>query len=403
VISGAEEARLIRLGALQAVPAYEQRHLLIDIGGGSTEFIIGEGDEVLGARSLKLGAIRLTERFGLDGAVKRRTVDECRQFVRSYLAAVSRMVHTLGFEVAIGSSGTIVNLVEMARAAKAESPLRQISGATIDRDGLSMVIDALVACDSLEERMAVPGLDPKRADIVLGGALVLEEAFAELGIDQMVASDFALREGVLLDALQRRDNTTIGHLRDLRYESVMHVAALAPGERDHSEQATELALRLFEQTRDVHGLDPAYEELLEAAGYLANVGLFVSHERHHLHSYYVIRNSDALTGFTDEEIELIAQVARYHRKSAPKPTHTDFAALPADLQHVVRVLAGLLRIGVALDRSRNAVVREVTVHATKRQLTISLQGDGDMSLERYTATARKGLLEEALGLEVVIA
>jgi exopolyphosphatase/guanosine-5'-triphosphate,3'-diphosphate pyrophosphatase len=116
----------------------------------------------------------------------------------------------------------------------------------------------------------------------------------------------------------------------------------------------------------------------------------------------VIRNSDTLTGFTDEEIELIAQVARYHRKSAPKPTHTEFAALTADVQQVVRVLAGILRIGVALDRTRTSVVRDVSIRSSKHQLAIELHGDGDMSLERYTAEARKGLLEEALGVEVVI-
>ena len=175
----------------------------------------------------------------------------------------------------------------------------------------------------------------------------------------------------------------------------MHVAALAPGEADHAEHSTELALRLFEQTSGLHGLDGSYEELLEAAGFLANVGLLVSHDRHHLHSYYVIRNSDALTGFTDEEIELIAQVARYHRKSAPKPTHAEFAALTSDAQHVVRVLAGILRIGVALDRTRTGVVNDVTTRESKHQLVIELHGDGDMSLERYTAEARKGLLEEA--------
>jgi exopolyphosphatase/guanosine-5'-triphosphate,3'-diphosphate pyrophosphatase len=207
---------------------------------------------------------------------------------------------------------------------------------------------------------------------------------------------------VLLDALRRRDKTSIGHLRDLRYESVMHVAALAPGETDHAEHSTELALRLFEQTTSRHGLDASYEELLEAAGFLANVGLLVSHDRHHLHSYYVIRNSDALTGFTDDEIELIAQVARYHRKSAPKPTHTEFAALSADAQHVVRVLAGLLRIGVALDRTRTGAVDDVTVRESKHELVIELHGNGDMSLERYTAEARKSLLEEVLGVEVVI-
>ena len=402
VVSGAEEARLIRLGALQAVPAYEQRHLVVDIGGGSTEFIIGEGDEVLGARSLKLGAIRLTERFGLHGPVKRKALDECRQFIRSYLAPVARMVRTHGFEIAIGSSGTIVNLAEMVRAARGDPPLRQVSGATIDGKGLAEIIDTLAACESMDDRLAVPGLDPKRADIVLGGALVLEQAFFVLGIDEMVVSDYALREGVLLDAVRRRDKTSIGHLRDLRYESVMHVAALTPGEADHAEHSTELALRLFEQTRDLHGLDPAYEELLEAAGFLANVGLIVSHDRHHLHSYYVIRNSDALAGFTDEEVELIAQVARYHRKSAPKATHADFAALPPDMQQVIRVLAGILRIGVALDRTRTGVVRDVTVTQDKRLLAITVHGDGDTTLEKYTAEARKGLFEESLGVEVVI-
>jgi exopolyphosphatase/guanosine-5'-triphosphate,3'-diphosphate pyrophosphatase len=398
VISGAEEARLIRLGALQAVAAYEQRHLLVDIGGGSTEFVVGEGDEVLGARSLKLGAIRLTERFQLDGPVKRKTVEEARQFIRSYLAPVTRMVTFLGYEVAIGSSGTIVNLVEMARGA----PLRQVSGATIDRPALAQLVDALVACESVEDRMAIPGLDPRRADIILGGALVLEQAFDALGITEMVASDFALREGVLLDALRRRDKTSIGHLRDLRYESVMHVAALVPSELEHAERSTELALRLFEQTNDAHGLESSNEELLEAAGLMANVGLLVSHDRHHLHSYYVIRNAEALTGFTDEEVELMAQVARYHRKSAPKPTHAEFASLTDDAQHVVRVLAGLLRVGIALDRTRSGTVRDVEVALTKRQLRITPVGDGDMSLECYTADARKGLLEEALDLEVVI-
>ena len=403
VISGAEEARLIRLGALQAVPAYEQRHLLVDIGGGSTEFVIGERDQLLGARSLKLGAIRITERFRLDSAVKRKTLDECRQFIRAYLAPVTRMVERLGFEVAIGSSGTIVNLLEISRALRGDAPLRQISGALLDAAGLAEVVEALVACDSVEERLKVPGLEAKRADIVLGGALVLEQAFALLDIEQMVVSDFALREGVLLDALRRRDHTSIGHLRDLRYESVTHLAALTADEREHAERSTELALRLFEQTREIHELDPSYEELLEAAGLLANVGLLVSHDRHHLHSYYVIRNSDTLTGFTDEEIELIAQVARYHRKSAPKASHDEFAALTPDQQHVVRVLAGLLRIGVALDRTRTGAVRDVAVRRTKGTLTIELEADGDVSLERYTADARKTLLEDALDVEVVIA
>src|SRR4029079_5284290 len=130
-------------------------------------------------------------------------------------------------------------------------------------------------------------------------------------------------------------------------------------EREHSERAAELALQLFEQMLPVHGLDTANEEYLEAASLLANVGLFLSHDRHHLHSYYVIRNSELLAGFTDDEIELIALVARYHRKSAPKSSHTEFAALSEEAQHVVKVLAGILRIGIAFDRTRSGSVRDV--------------------------------------------
>ena len=404
VISGAEEARLIRLGVLQAVPAFDQRHLLVDIGGGSTEFVVGEGNNVLGALSLKLGAIRLTERFGLDQAVRRKTLEECRQFVRSYLTPVTRMVGPLGFEIAIGSSGTIVNIAEMVRAARGEPPMLQVSGAVIEHEALHDVVEALRDAGSVEKRVEIPGLDPKRADIVLGGALILEQTFAVLGIDQMVVSDFALREGVLLDVLRRRDRTSLGHLRDLRYESVTHLAAIAPGEREHAEHATELALELFEQTSDLHRLDPSCEELLEAAGLLANVGLFVSHDRHHLHSYYVIRNTDVLTGFTDDEIELIAQVARYHRKSAPKPSHSEFATLPQAMQQTVRMLAGILRIGVALDRTRTGAVHEVMATYRKGTLTITLchDEDADVSLEAYTAEARKSLLEQALDVEVAI-
>jgi exopolyphosphatase/guanosine-5'-triphosphate,3'-diphosphate pyrophosphatase len=404
VISGAEEARLIRLGVLQAVPAFEQRHLLVDIGGGSTEFVIGEGNAVLGARSLKLGAIRLTERFGLDRSVRRKTLEECRQFIRSYLTQVERMVKPLGFDIAVGSSGTIVNVAEMVRAARGDAPMLQVSGALIDVEGLNGVIDALIRADTVDERLEIPGLDAKRADIVLGGALVLEQSFALLDIEEMVVSDFALREGVLLDVLRRRDDTSLGHLRDLRYESVTHLAAIAPGELDHAQHSTELALELFEQTAELHHLDQSYEELLEAAGLLANVGLFVSHDRHHLHSYYVIRNSDSLTGFTDDEIEIIAQVARYHRKSAPKPSHAGFAALPAATQDAVRILAGILRIGVALDRTRTGAVHELAATADKGILTIALaHGSNDVSLELYTADARKTLLEAALHIEVVIA
>jgi exopolyphosphatase/guanosine-5'-triphosphate,3'-diphosphate pyrophosphatase len=407
VITGLEEARLIHLGVLQAVPAFDRTILAMDIGGGSTEFVIGRGGELLDAQSLKLGAIRMTERFFAEEPLRPKALAEARAYLQSALIRVQRMVKEQGgFEVAVGSSGTILNVAEMVRAMAGEAPARSRSNLSFTAKELRRLVKELVSHPTAEERADVDALDPKRADIIVGGVLVLEQAFEVLGIDEMVVSDFALKEGVLLDVLSRRHATSLGHLRDLRSESVRHLSMLAPAERLHGEQVADVALQLFEATGTVHGLDPTYEELLEAAGLLSNIGLAVSHDRHHLHSYYLIRNTDQLAGFTDHEIELIAQVARYHRKSAPHTRHPDFARLSEDDQRIVRILAGLLRVAVGLDRSRDGVVRKVSVEVGEeakggRTVQIVLDTGGrDAELELYSAEVRKDLLEDALDVEV---
>ena len=401
VISGAEEARLIHVGVLQGVSGLDRRHLLIDIGGGSTEFVIGEGRDVLEAVSLKLGAIRLTDRFLRREPLKKKDVAECRRFVRAYLTHPVRQAHDLGFELAVGSSGTIANLAEMVNAARGGDPLKTVSNFTFSAEELADVVNRLAKAPTVQDRLDLPGLDAKRADIILGGAIILEQAFAQLDIQEMTVSDHALREGVLLDALRQRERVSLGHLEDLRRESVLHLAAICPGERIHCEHASRLALELFEATREWHRLDHRCEEWLEAAALLANVGLFVSHQQHHKHSYYVIRNSDLLVGFTDHEIEVIAQVARYHRKSAPKSGHPEFARLPEEDQVTVATLAGILRVAFALDRTRAGLVEKVSVGpgAGDRDLEVVVQAGGrDVELELYTAETRKDLLEESLGV-----
>jgi exopolyphosphatase/guanosine-5'-triphosphate,3'-diphosphate pyrophosphatase len=405
VISGIEEARLIHLGVLQSVPVFDQRVLVIDIGGGSTEFVVGLGGEMLDARSLKIGAIRVSERFFAKKPVKKRALEEARHYVRSYVMQAARMVtHAGGFEVAVGSSGTIMNVAEMVRARSGQDPMRKLGGATFTAKELSEVVDDLAGRARAADRLEVPGLDPRRADIILGGAIVLDEAFKALDIEEMVVSDYALREGVLLDVIRRREASTLGHLRDLRYESVLHVASLTPGEKAHSERVADLAMQLFEGTKPLHGLGDEHEELLEAAGLLCNVGLVISHDRHHLHSYYVIRNTDLLTGFTDHEVELIALVARYHRKSTPKARHAEFARLGEEDQKAVRVLAGLLRIAVGLDRTREGLVRDLRVDVDDGKhgpIRVFIDvGERDAELELYSAEARKDLLEDALGRPV---
>jgi len=404
VISGVEEARLIHLGVLQAVPVFDRRLVLIDIGGGSTEILVGEKGETLAAGSLKLGAIRLTRRFFRGDRLHPGAVESCRRHVRSALAPMVREVERHGYEVAIASSGTAETVAAMAQAARGEDPPRTFDNFVLTAAEIRAVVADIVAADSVESRLRIPGMDPNRADIILGGAIVLEQAVAALGIDEVVISGNALREGALLDAASRRRGATLHHLRDLRRRSVLHLAEAMDDDPAHTARTASLALELFDALSRWHRLGDDSRELLEAAALLANVGLFVSHSEHHKHSYYLIRHSDRLAGFTDHEIELIALVARYHRKSAPKPKHLEFARLRPDDQDRVRTLAGILRVGIALDRSHDGRVGSVSVGRANGGGAIRIRvgaADGaDTTLELQTAEERKDLLEHVLGHRV---
>jgi exopolyphosphatase/guanosine-5'-triphosphate,3'-diphosphate pyrophosphatase len=406
VISGVEEARLIHLGVLQALPLYDRQLLLMDIGGGSTEFLVGKAGEALWARSLKLGAIRLTERFFPEGRVTPKKVERARQYLHSFLAPSMGEIMAHGFDVAVGSSGTIENVAVVAAQLRDGKPPLSANGLTFSRDDLNRATEVLLSAPTAAERARIPGVEAKRADIIAGGALLLQVAFEELDLQAMTLSSYALREGVLLDGLSQLTEAGLHHLTDLRRSSVEHLLNRFETQRPHAEWSTELALQLFDATRQVHGLRDEALDYLEAGGLLANIGRAIAHDAHHKHSYYLIRHTEALMGFTSHEVELIAQLARYHRKSAPAPKHAEFAALsPAD-QHLVRVLAGLLRLGIALDRGQHRVVRSVRTRldANGEKLVIEAVVDdpAQAALELYTADATKGLAESALGRQIEV-
>ena len=404
VIAGVEEARLIHIGVLQAVPVYDQRLVVIDIGGGSTEILVGEQGETLVAGSLKLGAIRLTRRFFRGERLHPGAVESCRRHVRSLLSPMVREVERFGFGVAIASSGTAETVASLVNSQRGDVTPRTFNNFTMSRDEIKAAVRTLIAATSVEERNALAGMDPSRADIILAGAIILEQAVQELEIDEIIISDNALREGVLLDALSRRRGATLHHLRALRRRIVLHLAESMDDDVAHSIRAAGFALDLFDATASLHGLGDDSRELLEAGALLANVGLSISHSEHHKHSYYVIRHSDCLAGFTDHEIELIAQIARYHRKSAPKAKHSEFARLRLEDQDRVRILAGVLRVGIALDRSHKGRVERIAVSLGNGEEPVSILvkhlDEVDVDLEIQTAEDRKGLLEVVLDRRV---
>ena len=402
VISGFEEARLIHLGVLQALPVYDQRLLLVDIGGGSTEFLIGQGADPIEARSMKLGAIRLTERFFSEAIADDRRptpheVDECRHYVRAALAPVGGELGGHQPEIAIGSSGTATTIAAMAAAERGDD-VRQMNGVRFTAAELAAVVERVIAA---KDRGRVAGLDDKRADIILGGVILLEEVFRVFELDAMTISDYALREGVLFDRFADQSGRD---LRDLRRANLLRLARQLDPDPEHAEHTALLACQLFDRSQSLHGLGDDARELLEAAAIVHNVGLFISHSSHHKHSYYVIRNSEQLTGFTEHEIELIAVVARYHRKSRPSEKHGEFAALDAADQRLVRLLAGMLRVAIGLDRRHAGVVQTMRVNITDDLMRIEpVPNDlDDLDLEVYAALERSHLLAAALGVSVDI-
>ena len=406
VISGVEEARLIHLGVLQAVPVFDKRLLLCDIGGGSTELLVGLRGEVLASRSLKLGAIRLTRRF-FDGKLTHPgALDACRRHVRSTIAPFAREVRRQEVEVAVGSSGTIATLAEMAAMRATGSRPRSVSNLVLTTEQLDALVKELVAAPTAADRAELPGLDASRADIILAGAVILEQVVHELDLAEVTVSDYALREGVLLDTWRRRHGGSLHHLSDLRRQSVLDLGELMDDDPPHSAQVARLALELYDETRELHGLGDDAREILEAAALLCNVGIFLSHAQHHKHSYYVIRGTDRLTGFNDDEVERIALVARYHRKSEPKARHPEYAALSDDAKHEVSVLAGLLRVATGLDRNHSARVASVSVSVKDKGERLVVKAtpapDEDISLELYAANARVSLLDDALDVRTEI-
>lgn len=407
VIAGIEEARLIHLGVLQALPVFDKRLILADIGGGSTELLVGKGGEVIEARSMKLGSIRLTQRFFADGEMSKRAVEDCRRYVRAALAPVSRELGGHQPEIGIGSSGTISTIASMVANMRGKEP-RTMNGVRFSATELEAVVD-LVAGAKPEDRKNLPGMDPRRSDIITGGAILLSEIFRAFELDEMTVSSFALREGVLLDRFGGSRAAGLERLSDLRRTNVERLATQLDPDPAHAMTCAKLAGQLFDRTAPLHGLDPADRELLVDGAILHNVGLFISHSSHHKHGYYVIRNTDRLTGFTQNEIEIIALVARYHRRGRPKDRHPEFAALSTEDQQRVRVMAGLIRIAIGLDRGHAARVKSVRVmideHDERTVLTIEpLPNDDadDLELELYAAAERSKLLADSLGVEIVL-
>lgn len=395
IASDVEEARLIYLGVLQALPVFDTRILLIDIGGGSTEFLIGKRRDISLNSSLKLGAVRLTQRFFQSEEKLSKSIRECRSFIRGTMSPITRRLKNMNVEMIVGTSGTINTLANVIRLAS-KRPSSTLNNFSFSDKDLAAAVRKILSAKSVKARRRIKGIDNSRADIILAGALILDEIFSELKIRKMVVSDFALREGILYDTLEKSHaHSSTARWDNFRNDSVVHLAKSLSYEEEHARQVARLALLLFDQTRKIHRMGSREREFLEAAAILHEVGLFISHSQHHHHSYYLIRNSELL-GYTENEKEIIANIARYHRKAPPKTKHEGFNRLSSEDQRLVTKVASLLRIADGLDRSHTSAVDSLASRIDARKLTIRLKPANGQSLdmEMWGAERKKDLFEE---------
>jgi len=402
VASGFEEARLIYLGIVQALPVHNTSIMMMDIGGGSTEFLVGKKREIAYDNSLKLGAIRLTQKFFSEQELNEKQLKLCREYVGGSLLPVIREVQKRTYSLAVGSSGTIMSIAKIIKLQRGDGEESSLNGFVFTAKELYAAVDELCCATTVKQRLKIPGLDASRADIIIGGALILEQTFRALKLKRMTVSEFALREGIILDTIEKQFRGKDFHAFDnIRYTSVLHLAETFKYEKEHSHHVAALAVRIFDLTQSLHGLGSMERDFLEAAAILHEIGIFISHSNHHRHSHYLIKNSELL-GYTDNEKEIIANVARYHRKSHPKPKHETFAALSPEDQHLVQKLSGIMRIADGLDRTHSRIVHDIALRRKGKNIVFQLRtGRGkNVEMDLWGAERKKELFQEVFDVRV---
>jgi exopolyphosphatase/guanosine-5'-triphosphate,3'-diphosphate pyrophosphatase len=397
VIAGTEEARLIHLAAVYGVGNPLETVVVVDIGGGSVEITRGIGSNIEAGRSFKLGVIRLTERFVKSDPLVPR--DE-RKLVRHIDAEAGEFLDEIaraGFDRVIGTSGTILSLGGLATGLQGRSAGATLRNRRVPTKQLRRVKKQLVEL-SLDKRMRVPGLEPRRADLSVAGAVLIDAILRRLGAEAITLCDMSLREGLVLDyiARHRKEIAQADRYPDIRRRSIVELAERCHYWPEHAAQVARLSLSIFEQTRSVHGLTDREREWLEYASLLHDVGVHISYESHHKHSYYLIKNGD-LRGFEPDEVDTIALIARYHRRATPKGRHDDYADLPRKRRRVVRTLAAILRLAESLDRSHAQSLTAVELHDRGDDALLQVRANGDAELELWAAALHAAPFERLLG------
>lgn len=389
VITAEEEARLAFLSVTRQFNLDGQPVAMVDIGGGSVEVVLSAGTVVDQVYSLPLGAVRLTERYSRSDPLHKSDWKKLRNRIDQ---VIERRIGKppLSADMMVGSGGTFSALAEMARGRNGS--VGNVQGYALSR---AEVVELLRRMRDvpLEERRRTPGLNPDRADIIVAGVAVISRLAKRLGAREIFVNEGGVREGLLLSMIAERAGGLTIQPRD-RMEWVRLFARKCGINEGHCEHVAGLATQIFDSVREAYDIPAESREILEAAALLHDVGYLIGHAKHHKHAYHVIMHSE-LPGFSGREIELIANVARYHRRAPPKKGHTNFKRLDRADRQLVRFLSGILRVAAGLDRANTQAVKSVACEVGDDRILCRVEADEHPQVELWGAEHKAALFENA--------
>ena len=423
IISGLEEGRLIHLGVTGSEPGAGGRVLLIDLGGGSCELTLSEHKRIKETVSLPLGAVRLTEQFLAADPAPADGLARMRKLIERDLRRAHRRIQAGRAPLVIATSGTAAALseacapgIKIVKSGGKSAPRKVVRRNREDRPDRSEILAGMVSTKavrklagkiakmSLPEREAIPGIGPRRAEIIVAGAAVYSEILESFGLHGFRYSPLGLRDGILAQMLAEQDARAKAHreFEHERWESVLATARRFGVDPRQSEPVRGHVVQLFRELKAMHNLAPEYENWLATAAILRDTGKFINHQGHHRHTQYIISSSE-IYGYTQLQRTLVSAIARYLGKSRPQPGDRALRNIPADEHKNVHRAVVLLRLAVALNQDRASDVVRVGVRLYPKRVYLELRaGRTGAELELWSMRKESDYFREVFGRDLFV-
>jgi len=401
-IPGTKEAELIGIAIQHGMALDDKPSLAMDIGGGSTEFVILNKRQLIHLESFKIGVSRMAADFVKSDPVKTPDIKVMTDFYRKKLEGIVPVIRKHKPKVLIGSSGTMQNIASMIAATKGMYPMLTLNEFEYTAEEFNRFYELFITFNK-KNRKRTPGLDEKRIDFIVPGLVLVKYVLDTFKIKRIKTSTQAMREGIIIEYIQHELKALqlLAKYPETRERSVQELVKKYRWHEAHSRQVARLAVKLFDETLSHHSMGKKERELLYFASLMHDIGYHISQKKHHKHSLYIILNSN-LKGFTQEEIQVMAHLARYHRRSIPNPKrHLLYAELSFEQQMLVRKLSAFLRVADGLDRSHYQNITSLTVEMGD-STTLKITSLADPELEIWGAMRKSELFESLMGTPLII-